>query len=184
MGFKDFETQFESLPPSRRAPARRLAQRLVEHEEMRPDEAVLEALRRFGPRTRHDAPKDPRALTSPDVSLAGPHGPEGESHGGRGGRDPLRFVEDSTPKGTNAYSRSRGSPAESKKAFGRGRARIVSAVPPLERETKPRLRTKAAAGERGAVRKVPHRAGRSPPRGKRQRKADGRGARQGLKRRS
>src|SRR5688572_10895920 len=110
MDWKPFEPQIESLPERWRAPARRLVERLVEREGMDPEAAVLEALRRFGPATRRDAPKHPRALVSPDVSLAEPHGPEGESHGGRPGGDPLRFVEDSTPAGANAYSRTRGSP--------------------------------------------------------------------------
>jgi hypothetical protein len=121
-----YRTQLEALPEARRDQARQLAERL-EREGWEPDAAVLEAMRRFAHDVPDDVPHHPDALTSPDISIEHPHGPEGASHGGRGGRDPLRFVEDATPTGTNAYSRTRGSPrATGRRRTAKGRRRTRS----------------------------------------------------------
>jgi hypothetical protein len=101
------ETQLEAVPEARRDEAIEFIEERL-REDASETEAVAEALRRFGATVDEEVPD---AVESPDVSLARPHGPEGEAHGGRGGRDPLRFVEDSTPAGTNAYSSTRDPPS-------------------------------------------------------------------------
>jgi hypothetical protein len=109
------QNEIESLPDADRPAARALLRRLEKDHGERTEDALLIVMGRYGKGTRRRKPSRSE-VRDPDVSLAKPHGPEGESHGGRGGRDPLRFVEDSTPSGTNAYSSSRSSPASRARA--------------------------------------------------------------------
>lgn len=88
-----FQDRLEQLPEGRREHVLDIAERLVERG-VDEDRALFEALRHEfrRERTRPDA-----EVPSADVSLGKPHGPEGESHGGRDGRDPLQVTQESTP---------------------------------------------------------------------------------------
>ena len=88
MDWTRYKTQLEAIAPEQRDEAKAIAERLVERSQMNPDDAMAEALRRFGGPEHHSRAEK----VSPDVSLAKPHGPEGESHGGRDD-NPLTHVE-------------------------------------------------------------------------------------------
>lgn len=79
------------MPTAQRNEAMDLAEHLVQEEEYDETRAVFEAVRALLRPVRRDVPS---AVTNSDVSLGRPHGPEGESHGGRAASDPLRSVED------------------------------------------------------------------------------------------
>jgi hypothetical protein len=107
-----FRAQLEGLSDDRRATVLSTAEDLVRNSEQSDEQAVLNALREQTDRPRQ---KTEEEIESPDVSLEHPHGPEGASHGGRSGRDPLEYIEDSTPSGANAFSSTRGGPGERRK---------------------------------------------------------------------
>lgn len=108
-----FSQQLQGISDERRTRVLATADDLVRNSEQSDEQAVLNALRE---ETDRRPQRTEEEVTSPDVSLEHPHGPEGGSHGGRSGRDPMQYVEDSTPSGTNAFSQTRGAPEQRKRA--------------------------------------------------------------------
>ena len=102
-----FAHQLRGISDERQGRVLATAEDIVRKSGQSDEQAVLAALRE---ETTRRAPRTEEEITSPDVSLEHPHGPEGATHGGRDGRDPLQYVEDSTPAGANAYSRTHGPP--------------------------------------------------------------------------
>jgi hypothetical protein len=94
-----YRERLEGLPPYEQDRAWGMARRLVTFEGLTIDQAVDEAARYFQSDRREEVPRVDEALAAdPDFSLGHPHGPEGESHGGRGGLDPLQYAHDLAPE--------------------------------------------------------------------------------------
>lgn len=109
MNWNRYRDLLEPLPPNVRDRARVMATRLVTDQGYTQEDAVHEAVRYWSSDLREDVPRvqdapdrvtyaDDDIASDPDFSLAQPHGPEGESHGGRGGLDPLQYAKDLAPE--------------------------------------------------------------------------------------